>query len=69
MPCPAAQMHSLIRAFTVHYQNHWLVQNVYMESKCPDEAAPRAVQDDVTMHILRMLGHFLASATHMVILP
>ena len=31
-----------------------------MESKCPDETAPRAVQDDVTMHILRMLGHFFA---------
>ena len=30
-------LHSLIRAFAVRKQNHWILQNVSMKSKCPDE--------------------------------
>ena len=52
-PDQPAHSHSLIRAFVVRKQNHWLLQNVSMESKCLDETV--YVQDDVNPHILRML--------------
>ena len=33
-PDQTAHPRSLIRAFTVRKQNHWVLQNVSMESKC-----------------------------------
>ena len=39
-PDQTAHPRSLIRAFTVHKRNHWILQNVSMESKCPDETLP-----------------------------
>ena len=39
-PDQPAHSRSLIRTFTVHYQNHWILQNVWMESKGPDDTLP-----------------------------
>ena len=36
-PDQPACLHSLIRAFTVLHQNHWILQNVWIESKGPDD--------------------------------
>ena len=36
-PDQPAHPRSLIRAFSVRYQNHWILQCVSMESKDPDE--------------------------------
>ena len=56
---------SLIRAFPVRCQNHWILQKVSMESKCPDETAH--VQDDVNLHIFRMLkGTFSLDTVQML---
>ena len=61
-PYQTAHTRSLIRAFAVRKQNHWIQQNSSMENKCPDETAH--VQDDVNLHILRMLeGTFSLEAS------
>ena len=36
-PDQTAHLRSLIRAFAVRKQNLWILKNVSMESKCPDE--------------------------------
>ena len=36
-PDQSAHPHSSIRAFTVHKKNHWILQNVRMESKSQDD--------------------------------
>ena len=36
-PDQPAHSRCLIRTFTVREQNHWTLQNVSMESKCPDD--------------------------------
>ena len=35
-PDQPAHSRSLIRAFTVRYHNHWILQNVRIDSKSPD---------------------------------
>ena len=47
----------LYRAFALRKQNHWILQNVSMESKCPDKIH---VQDGVNPYILRMLEGILS---------
>ena len=39
--CPdqPAYLHSLIKAFTIHQQNHWRIQNVGMEVRGPDDTS------------------------------
>ena len=44
-PDQPAHLHCLIRTLPVHLQNHWILQNVGMESKGPDD----------TLHICRMI--------------
>ena len=44
-PDHPAHPHSLIRIFTVRQQNHWTLQNVWIESKSPDD----------TLHMRRMI--------------
>ena len=67
-PDQTAHPHSLIRAFTVRFQNHWILQNVWMESKDPD--------DTLCMH--RMIWicafcacskAFFAYAAHIMVFP
>ena len=36
-PDQTARMRSLIRAFTIRKPNNWILQNVRMESKGPDD--------------------------------
>ena len=36
-PDQPAHPHILIRAFAVRKQNHWILKNISMENKCPDE--------------------------------
>ena len=36
-PDQLAHLLSLIKAFAIHKQNNWILKNVTMESKCPDE--------------------------------
>ena len=51
-----AHLHSLIRAFAVSKQNHWILQNASMENRCPD---------DVNPYILSMLeGSFSLDVAH-----
>ena len=52
-PDQPAHPRSLIRALAVRKQHHWILKNVSVESKCPDETAH--TKDDVNPHILRML--------------
>ena len=56
---------SLIRAFAVHNQNHWKLNNVSIECNVSDETA--YVQDDVNRQILHMFeGTFLLDAAHII---
>ena len=48
-PDQNVQIHSLTGAFTIHSQNQWLLQNVWMESKGPD----------VTLHVCRIIWMYL----------
>ena len=65
-PDQPAHSRSLIRAFTVRKQNHWILKTVLMESKCPDETAH--AQNDVNAHILRMFEcSFPLDAAHIYI--
>ena len=36
-------MHSLIRTFTVHEQNHWILWNISVESKGLDDTLHRMI--------------------------
>ena len=52
-PDQPAHLRRLILAFAVRKQNHWILYDVKIENKYPDETAH--VQDDGNPHILRML--------------
>ena len=54
----------LIRTFAVCCQNHWIIQNLSIESKCPDKKLAHA-QDDVNLHMLPMHeGMFSLGTAH-----
>ena len=56
---------NMIRAFAVHNQSHWKLNNVSNECNGPDETA--YVQDDVKRQILRMFeGTILLDEVHII---
>ena len=65
-----AQISLRIRAYwsgtlTARLQNQWILQNVWMESKCPWYFAH--AQEDLNLRILRMLdGTFLLDTAHIL---
>ena len=77
--CPRAYMESegkdqrahpgsLIGAFAARYHNHWILQNVCMESKGPGDNFAHA-QDDLNLRILRMLeSTFSLVAAHLKVI-
>ena len=51
-PDQTARMRSLIRVFTVRYQKQWILQNIWLESKSPDDTL--RMRRMIWMCILRM---------------
>ena len=51
-PDQPAHARSLIRIFTVRWQNHWIIQNVWMNGKDPDDTL--RMRRMIWMRILRM---------------
>ena len=57
-PGQPAHSRRLTRAFAVRLQKYWILLNLLMESKGPYDLAH--AQDDVNLHILRMLEGILS---------